>query len=154
MKLLKLYLTSIFVIYNFPYNDFYRSITSFNILMNEHTPFQYWQIYFWWLKSSPFLAKKAFAQEQIIYNLVVHAWISEIKMWWSQAKFFPSTWRLVNDFYRSIIGSWNGNFQKKKSKRILRGYKKNVKNCKSAFKIMTRLSFFIIYSYAQKWYIA
>ena len=89
-----------------------------------------------------FMPKKRFAQEQIIYNLVVHALISEIKMWWSQAEFFPSTWRLVNDFYRSIIGSWNGNFQKKKSKRILRGYKKNVKNCKSAFQIMTRLSFF------------
>ena len=58
MKLIKLYLTSIFVIYNFPYNDFYKSITSFNILMNENTPFQYWQIYFRWIKSVPFHAKK------------------------------------------------------------------------------------------------
>ena len=106
--------------------------------------------------------QKTFAQEQIIYNLVVHAWISEIKMWWSQAEFFPSTWRLVNDFYRSIIGSWNGNFQKKKSKRILRGYKKNVKNCKSAFQIMTRLNFFynlfirtkMVYSLTEPYFLA
>ena len=39
-------------------NDFYRSITSFNILMNENTPFQYWQIYCRWMKSVPFHAKK------------------------------------------------------------------------------------------------